>query len=143
MVVERHIVRGCSGIARAVGDDPDQRLVGGDLAGGARSRWIRLCPADQHPDLADRPIVVGPNGWDNALFRLGGDLVVRLPRRQLSARLVEHELRWLPELGPSLPLPVPVPVRAGRPAEGFPWCWSVGPWFAGAAAAYAPLTDPS
>ena len=30
----------------------------------------------QHPDLADRPLHVAANGWDNVTLRLGDDLAV-------------------------------------------------------------------
>ncbi|MGV3760659.1 MAG: aminoglycoside phosphotransferase family protein [Actinomycetota bacterium] len=86
---------------------------------------------DQHPDLAGLAISELGFGWDNVLFRLGPDLLVRLPRRAASAHLVEHEQRWLPVIGPSLPLPVPLPVRTGEPGQGFPWRWSVVPWIPG------------
>lgn len=86
---------------------------------------------EQHPDLAHLPLDEVGGGWDNSLFRLGDDLLVRLPCRELSAPLVEHEQRWLPELAPRLPLPIPVPVRNGRPGCGYPWAWSVVPWLAG------------
>ena len=58
------------------------------------------------------------------MYRLGPDLAVRLPRRLMSAPLIEREQRWLPELAPLLPLPVPrrsvsvalAPVIPGRGA---------------------------
>lgn len=96
---------------------------------------VRALLTDQHPDLASLPIALVASGWDNAMYRLGDDLVVRLPRRLLSARLVEHEQQCLPGLAPTLPLPVPVPLRVGRPALGFPWSWSVCPWIPGRPAA--------
>jgi aminoglycoside phosphotransferase (APT) family kinase protein len=40
-----------------------------------------------------------------------------------------------------LPLPIPAPVRIGRPGCGFPWAWSVVPWFPGQNALLAP-SDP-
>lgn len=87
--------------------------------------------ADQHPDLADRPVTAAGSGWDNALFRLGPDLVVRLPRHANGGALVVHEQAWLPVLAGRLPLDVPVPVRRGVPSAAFPWAWSVCPWFEG------------
>jgi aminoglycoside phosphotransferase (APT) family kinase protein len=96
---------------------------------------VRALLEEQHPDLASLPIVESSEGWDNKLFRLGDHLVVRLPRRQMAASLIEHEQRWLPVLAPRLPVPVPAPVRVGRPGCGFPWAWSVAPWFSGETAA--------
>ena len=43
---------------------------------------VRALLAEQHPDLADLALTPLAFGWDNAIFRLGDDLVVRLPRRQ-------------------------------------------------------------
>jgi aminoglycoside phosphotransferase (APT) family kinase protein len=90
---------------------------------------------EQHEDLASLPLIETGEGWDNKLFRLGDDLVVRLPRRQVAADLIVHEQHWLPVLASRLPLPVPVPVRVGRPGRGFPWAWSIVPWFVGETAA--------
>lgn len=84
----------------------------------------------QHPDLAGPTTFVG-NGWDNALFRLGDRYLVRLPRRQVAADLVANEQRWLPELAGRLGVDIPVPVRIGRADSGYPWAWSIVPWFDG------------
>lgn len=90
---------------------------------------------EQHPDLADLPIEVLANGWDNLVCRLGEEFLVRLPRRAVAAELVAHEQRWLPELAGRLPLPVPAPVRVGQPTARYPWSWSVVPFFPGRTAA--------
>ena len=89
---------------------------------------VRALLHEQHPDLADFAIVELANGWDNVIFRLGDELTVRLPRRQMAARLIDHEQAVLPALAEVLPIPIPAPVRVGRPALGFPWSWSVNPW---------------
>ena len=78
---------------------------------------------------------VESTGTDNALYRLGEDLVVRLPRIQWAVGQVEKEHTWLPFLGPRLPLAVPVPLAKGTPAEGYPWHWSVYKWLPGLNAA--------
>ena len=106
-------------------------------------RLVRRLLAEQFPDLAELGLSPLAFGWDNAVLRLGDDLVVRLPRRQMAAALVEHEQRWLPQLADRLPLPVPVPLRSGRPsaAVGYPWPWSVCPWLPGSVAAERPPHD--
>jgi aminoglycoside phosphotransferase (APT) family kinase protein len=86
---------------------------------------------DQHPDLATRSVTFLANGWDNAMYRIGDDLIVRLPRRQVAVRLIEHEWRWLPSLAAHLPLPIPAPIRRGEPSELFPWPWTIVPWIDG------------
>jgi aminoglycoside phosphotransferase (APT) family kinase protein len=102
---------------------------------------VRALLREQHPDLASLSISELGGGWDNRLFRLGAVLLARMPCRAVSAPLVEHEQRWLPEIAPRLPVPIPVPVRAGRPGCGFPWPWSVVPWFEGRDLLAAPLHD--
>jgi aminoglycoside phosphotransferase (APT) family kinase protein len=86
----------------------------------------------QFPHWANLPIREGPSaGAGNSLFRLGDDLVVRLPRHSGSAAAVDVELTWLPWMAPQLPLAVPVPVAAGAPNELFPRPWAVFPWLRG------------
>ena len=85
----------------------------------------------QHPDLSRRSIRLAGEGWDNAMFRLGDDLALRMPRRDSAALLIEHEQRWLPGLQAGLPLEIPAPVRVGAPDLGYPHAWSVVPWFEG------------
>ena len=97
---------------------------------------------EQCPEFAGESVRYVAAGWDNELYRLGDHHVVRLPRRQLGANLVEHEQRWLPSLAAHLPLPIPAPVFAGRPSAAFKWHWSVCPWFEGEPASEVPLVDP-
>lgn len=102
---------------------------------------VRVLLREQHPDLAHLPLTQIGEGWDNAVFRLGDDLAMRLPRRAATAALMEHEQRWLPELAPRLPLPIPAPLRVGRPGPGFPWPWSIVRWFHGTTATTASPRD--
>ena len=59
-------------------------------------RLVRALLEEQHADLAGFALTDPVYGWDNVMFRLGPDLLVRLPRRLMSASLVLHEQRWLP-----------------------------------------------
>lgn len=104
---------------------------------------VRRLLDEQHPDLAELKIAPLANGWDNAIFRLGDEFTVRVPRRQMAARLVEHEQQWLKELAPRLAIPIPVPVRIGVPSDLFSWHWSICPWFDGQMAADTNLNDPT
>jgi aminoglycoside phosphotransferase (APT) family kinase protein len=100
---------------------------------------VRALLRDQRPDLAELAIELIAFGWDNVSFRVGREVVARLPRRALAAALVDHEVRWLPELAGKLPLPVPVPLFAGGPGPGYPWVWTLVPWIPGESAARAEL----
>jgi aminoglycoside phosphotransferase (APT) family kinase protein len=100
---------------------------------------VRALLLDQRPDLAGRSLVRVANGWDNATFRLGDDLAVRLPRRGEAVPLVLHEQRYLPVIAGRSPVPVPEPVHAGHPTSDFPWPWSIVRWVHGIPAVDAGL----
>jgi len=86
----------------------------------------------QFPQWAVLPIeLVKSTGTDNALYRLGDDMVVRMPLRPSATGAIEKEHRWLPVLAPNLPLEIPVPIARGQPAPEFPWPWSVVSWLEG------------
>ena len=97
----------------------------------------------QFPQWATLPIQrVASAGTDNALYRLGDELVVRLPRIHWAVGQVEKEQRWLPKLAPQLTLTIPAPLAMGVPGEGYPWHWSVYRWLDGQNATLDQLTDP-
>jgi aminoglycoside phosphotransferase (APT) family kinase protein len=103
---------------------------------------VRALLVDQFPELAELPLTLLANGWDNVMYRLGDDRTVRMPRRQLAVPLIENEQRCLEALAPGLPLPVPVPTHHGRRSDRFPMPWSICPWFPGALATDAVLANP-
>ncbi|MEV6248691.1 aminoglycoside phosphotransferase family protein [Streptomyces sp. NPDC051742] len=109
---------------------------------GIDTALVERLVAGRFPQWAGLPVrAVDSAGTDNAMFRLGDDLVVRLPRVPDAAHQVEKEQRWLPLLAPHLPLDVPVPAgRAGASAD-FPLPWSVYRWLDGNDTYDAPLTD--
>jgi aminoglycoside phosphotransferase (APT) family kinase protein len=97
----------------------------------------------QFPRWADLPIERVPSsGTDNALYRLGEGMVVRLPRIDWAVGGVENACEWLPRLAPLLPVVVPVPLAKGDPGEGFPWPWSVYPWLEGENPTVDRIADP-
>jgi aminoglycoside phosphotransferase (APT) family kinase protein len=99
--------------------------------------------AAQFPQWADLPIEpVHPAGTDNAIYRVGSDMAVRLPRIHGATGQLEKEHRWLPRLAPLLPLAIPIPLGKGTPAEGYPWHWSVYRWLDGEPATIDRIADP-
>lgn len=99
--------------------------------------------AAQFPQWADLPITpVASAGTDNAIYRLGDDMAVRLPRIDWALGQVDKELQWLPRLAPFLPLAISSPLAKGDPGEGYPWHWSVYQWLAGANATLDRIADP-
>jgi aminoglycoside phosphotransferase (APT) family kinase protein len=93
---------------------------------------VRRLLLEQFSRWAERPLVRAlPAGTENAIFRLGDDLAVRLARRSGRSEAGGKEHEWLPRLAPLLPLEIPVPVAQGRPGAGYPWHWDVFTWVAG------------
>ena len=102
---------------------------------------VRRLLDTQFPRWRNQQLVRVPRwGTDNAMYRLGDDLVVRLPRRAAGGGLAK-ELIWLPRLAPRLPLPVSEPVAVGEPAHGYPCRWAVYRWLEGAPALGAADVD--
>ncbi|MFP3991068.1 aminoglycoside phosphotransferase family protein [Streptomyces sp. E11-3] len=103
---------------------------------------VRRLVAAQFPEWAELPVTrVESAGTDNAMYRLGDGMAVRLPRLPGEARQVDKEQRWLPYLAPHLPLAVPVPLGQGVPGEGYPLPWSVFEWLEGVNVYDEPLVD--
>jgi aminoglycoside phosphotransferase (APT) family kinase protein len=96
---------------------------------------VRALLREQLPELAPedgRPLRrVLALGTDHAIYRLGDDLSVRLPRIGWADGQGEREHAWLPRLAPALPAAVPEPVALGVPGHGYPFRWYVAPWLPG------------
>lgn len=92
-------------------------------------RLVRRLIAEQHPDLAG-PVTSFSEGWDNRMFRLGSEHLVRMPRRAMGEVNLRKELDLVPRL-PRLPVPVPVPVAVGEPTRAYPFHWSIVPYVEG------------
>lgn len=104
---------------------------------------VRRLLAAQFPQWASLPLApVRSAGTDNAIYRLGDDLAVRLPRIHWATEHVDKEQQWLPRLAPLLPLAIPVPLAKGMPGAGYPWQWSVYRWLSGENATIDRLADP-
>lgn len=94
---------------------------------------VRLLISRVMPVYADAPVRRLPSsGSTNALFRLGEELLVRLPRQPGGSETISKEAKWLPVLGPLLPVPVPQVVAVFDPDCGYPERWSVVRWIDGA-----------
>ena len=103
---------------------------------------VRRLVAAQFPEWKELSVCpIYPGGWDNRTFRLGEQMLVRMPSAAHYAMQVEKEHRWLPRLAPLLPLPIPIPLAMGEPAESYPWHWSIYGWLEGEPATTGSITD--
>ncbi|MEO5653316.1 MAG: aminoglycoside phosphotransferase family protein [Marmoricola sp.] len=111
----------------------EEFLSGADVA--------RRLIASQRPDLAGLPLQPVGAGTDNTMYRVGSDLLVRLPRTPGTEAALRKELRWLPRLGPLLSWRVPEPVFVGEPSEEFPATWALYRWIEGEPASLENVAD--
>lgn len=103
---------------------------------------VRDLLRDQFPALAGQPLrLVEPWGTDNALWRLGEDLIVRLPRIYWATGQIELEAAWLPRIAAHLPVTIPEPVAIGQPGSGYPYRWAIHRWVPGEPADPRTITD--
>jgi aminoglycoside phosphotransferase (APT) family kinase protein len=93
---------------------------------------VRRLLTSQLPQWASLPIARShSSGTANAIYRLGDDMVARLPRIDWAVTCLVRELEWLPQLASLLPFEVPRPLAAGSPDEEYPWPWAVYGWLEG------------
>ena len=102
---------------------------------------VRALVDASFPDLATLPLrPLESTGSSNVQFRLGHDLVVRLPRQPGGSGTIDKEARWLPVVGAALPVSVPEVVAVGEPALGYGERWSIVRWLPGV---HPPAVEPS
>ena len=93
---------------------------------------VRRLLVTEFPRWSGLPVeVVHATGTVNAIYRLGDDMCVRLPRVQRWAGTLKNELQWLPKLAPRLSLRVPEPVAEGHPTRWYPFSWAIYRWIDG------------
>ena len=94
---------------------------------------LLLAQFQKWKDLSIKQIL--PGGWDNRCFRLGDEMVVRLPSAEKYVDKVAKEQAWLPKLATHLHLKIPAPLAMGKPSDQYPWSWSIYRWIPGEALA--------
>jgi len=84
---------------------------------------------NQCPHWANLPLkTILSSGTDNALFRLGNEYVVRLPRIDWATESINKEYEWIPKIAEFMKTPLSEPVFKGRPDKSYPWSWIVAKW---------------
>ena len=110
------------GVAQAL--HSDEIPIDADLVRGLVGRAM--------PAYANAPVRrLASSGSTNALFRLGEDLLVRLPRQPGGSATISKEATWMPVLAPLLPVSVPDVVAVFEPDRDYPERWSVVRWIDG------------
>ena len=96
---------------------------------------VRALLDQQALSLATLPLTYLNEGWDNVIYQLGEEYLIRLPRRKIAVPFIEKEQQWLPQIAPQVSIAVPSPIFPGNPQDTYPWPWSITPRFAGTMAA--------
>lgn len=87
---------------------------------------VRQLVAAQFPEFRHLPIAeLGATGSTNKQYRLGDELLVRLPRQPRGGAGIMKEARWTAEIGKHLSVAVPEILAVGQPGDGFGEVWSI------------------
>lgn len=88
--------------------------------------------AEQFPEFAHLNIQsVTQQGHDNRTYRLGNDMLIRLPTEESYALKVPKEQELLPKLAPFLSISIPAPIKMGVPSHNYPYPFSIYKWLEG------------
>lgn len=96
---------------------------------------------EQRPQWATLPLAPAGAGTDNVMFRLGDEMLVRMPRTAGNATSLRKEREWMPRLAPGLPFRIPEPVHAGSPSAAYPLEWAIYRWIDGCALSESSVRD--
>jgi aminoglycoside phosphotransferase (APT) family kinase protein len=106
----------------------------------------RALVADSFPEFAGRTVRrVASGGTVNALFRVGGDHVARLPLQpgppEDAWATARRETAAADELARATSVLTPVPVGIGAPGHGYPLPWTLQTWVRGTVATASDPAD--
>lgn len=71
------------------------------------------------------------SGTEHTTYRLGDELLVRLPRDASAEDGLHQEIAWLPRLQEHVALEIPVVEHVGEPTAAYPRTWTVNRWVTG------------
>lgn len=87
---------------------------------------------EQFPEYAQLFITsVESQGHDNRSFRLGNEMLIRIPTKSQYALKVAKEQDLLPKLAPHLSFEIPAPIKMGHPSQDYPYPFSIYKWLQG------------
>lgn len=99
---------------------------------------VRELICTQAPRWDSAPLSYLDTGWDNVVYRLGNDLLVRLPRRALAEQIGMKERACLPRMAADSGLNLGIPEFIGTPTTDYPFTFSICPYVSGVSAAQLP-----
>jgi aminoglycoside phosphotransferase (APT) family kinase protein len=96
--------------------------------------------ADQFPEYAHLHVAeVLQQGHDNRTYRVGEDMLIRMPTAESYALKVPKEQELLPKLAKHLSIKIPEPIKMGAPSAAYPYPFSIYKWLDGSSANHVTL----
>lgn len=84
---------------------------------------------------------VEQQGHDNRTYRLGKDMIIRMPIAENYALKVPKEQELLPKLAKHLSIKIPTPIKMGKPSADYPYPFSIYKWLDGRSANHVTLDN--
>lgn len=76
---------------------------------------------EQFPNITIRTIEFIGEGFDNTVFILNEDILLRFPRREAAVEILQVEKKLLPVIKETTTFQTTIPFLFGQPSETFPW----------------------
>ncbi|WP_150466311.1 aminoglycoside phosphotransferase family protein [Francisella sp. SYW-9] len=92
-------------------------------------------PEYSHLDIKS----VEKQGHDNRTYRIGNDMLIRIPTAESYALKVPKEQELLPMLAKHLSVAIPAPIKMGKPSDDYPYPFSIYKWLDGSSANHVTL----
>ena len=106
--------------------------------------FVKKLIIEQFPEYSHLSInPVEQQGHDNRTFRLGNNMLVRLPSAEYYALKVAKEQELLPLLKSYLSIDIPAPIKMGNPSCNYPFHFSIYKWLNGTSANQLNFDDKS
>ena len=77
----------------------------------------------------------------NRTYRIGEDMLIRMPTAESYALKVPKEQELLPKLDKHLSIAIPTPIKMGWPSADYPYPFSIYKWLEGRSANHVQLDD--
>ena len=98
--------------------------------------------ATQFPEYTHLSVSeVEQQGHDNRTYRIGDDMLIRMPTDENYALKVPKEQALLPMLAKHLSVAIPAPIKMGTPSSDYPYPFSIYKWLDGRSANHVTLDD--
>ena len=115
---------------RSAGESPPHRDMVRSLVDSQCPWWTQL-PLN----------AMATSGTEHTTYRLGEELVVRVPRDTSAEAGLRREIDWLPRVRGRLALELPVIEHVGEPSSACPHVWTVNRWVSGEDACVPVLSE--